>query len=284
MAPDHVTLLQNPAEPDWHAGAADLHRPALVTSHPGGPDAADRMPRVRVRMAASTVAGLRRAAYALYVFRGVATAGTAFPLVWQRRETFGGETEVTLAEGLRVFASDAAIGEGIAITGGGEYTAWAGQTLEVVLPDGRGPVESRGAPGMVTVVNTTHQQMVCGLSSRVGKEFARSCVLPLYARHACVLAPVNRVLLAIGPAGPRAGCLTMRAPGEAVLLDLSGGVERSVDFDQVRGWSWERGARWADVHPAGTSLVSLLVERTPELHDARAVALERLAHQRGWRG
>jgi hypothetical protein len=248
------------------------------------PRAEGRPPRVRVRMAAAAVAGLRRGAYALYVFRALATAGTAFPLVWQRRETMAGEMDVVLDDGLRVFASAAAIGEGTAICGGGEYPARTGQTLEVMSADGRGPVEPRGAPGMVTVVNVTNHQMVCGLAAPVEQGFARSCALPLYARHACVVAPLDRVLLAIAPVEVRAGCVLMRAPGEAVLVDLSGGEERCLDYDRVRGWSWARGEGWARVHPAGSSLVSLLVERTPELRDARAAVLDQLAHPGGWRG
>lgn len=255
----------------------------MTAANGAAPDAG-RLPRVRVRMAAAAAAGLRRGAYALYVFRGVATAGTAFPLVWQRRDTLAGEMDVPLHDGLRVFASACTIGEEKPIRGGGEYPVCLGDTLEVMSAEGRGPVEPRGAAGMVTVVNSTHHQMVCGLAAPAEEGFARTCALPLYARHACVLAPVDRVLLSIAPVGLRPGCVAMRAPAEAVLVDLSGGEERRVEYDRVRGWSWAFDAGWARVHPAGNSLVSLLVERTPDLRDARMDVLDRLAHPGGWRG
>lgn len=239
--------------------------------------------RVRVQMAAAAVDGLRRDGFALYAFRAVATAGTAFPLVWRRAQALQREMDLEWTDALRVYACDVSIGEGVQMRGGGEYPVQAGQTLEVMQPGGRGPVEAYGAPGMVTVLNTTHHQLTCGLAAPLGDSFARSCALPLYPRHACVAAPVDRVLLAVAPANLPEGSVAVRAPAQSLLLDLSGGQERLVEYDRVRGWSWARGAGWARLHPAGENLVALLVERTPELREAREAALERIAREEGWR-
>jgi hypothetical protein len=226
--------------------------------------------QVSLTMAEDTVHDLINSGYYLYAFHAVQSSDKAGrPLVWIRVESYSVTTVIGWTEMYQAFTSQSKTIKG-QIHAGFFASITDGQILRV-NEGGTGVVTDGGRPATISILNSTTTQFVCGISLKG----ALTCAFPLYGENEQVITPTAKVLLifstqriAIGTvieyiSDPRGsqyqGLDSLAAISPGILIDLCASHQREVSFDINDGWTWGGGA-WAQVVPANTNLVPLLIE------------------------
>jgi hypothetical protein len=222
----------------------------------------DAPPDVVIRMSEETLGALAASGHYLYGLSAVRSADAAGrPAAWLQTRGYAMHTRVRPPAAFRAFTSMSAapLVDGARVHPGFHAPAEPGQTLVVELAGGGGEMRERGAPGAVSLLNTTAVQLTGGLACLVDGEATPIHAAPLYGGGLQVIAPLPTLLLFVSPWPSPPGTLVSTSTGPGVLLHLVSGAECRLEFHVNRGWSWEKGVRATPV-PAQSDLVGLLVE------------------------
>jgi hypothetical protein len=222
--------------------------------------------QVTVTMAPATVTALVDSGCSLYVLRAVESADLAGrPLLWMSAG-YSVNTYVTWQDNYDGVTSPDMISAGQRVAAGFSAALDIGQLLGVQA-GGIGYVSSAGQPGALSILNTTSTYFTCGIGAGTGTAAAPFCAFPLYGNNIQVVVPLQKILLVFAsqviPPGTvidntYVKALTSSGPG--VLIDLTSASQRALSYDVNGGWTWG-GYAWAQMVPADSNLVPLLIER-----------------------
>lgn len=133
-----------------------------------------------------------------------------------------------------------------------------GQTWQV-RSDGSGPVINQGALEVISILNTTDQELVCGIALNNENVLLPICASPLFSMFTDFFAPFARVLLMFSPVPLTPWTVITQAVSEAVLIDFIGdSSSQTVNFDLDTGWTWG-GNVSAQTVPVNADLIPLLL-------------------------
>ena len=215
--------------------------------------------QVSITMSPETVQALLGGNYLLYGFKAVqATQGGGAPLVWFHSQTYSTLTEISWQEQYQAYTSDSEIIPNGQIVASFSTDIDLGQTLQVDK-GGFGSVVDEGPETAISILNTTNLPFTCGISQMQDGAPKPLCAFPLYGEGLDAIAPIEKVLLTFSTLPLHTATVIFQAYSQSILIDLTAGNHRSVQFDINKGWSWG-GFSWAQTVPPDSNLLPLLIE------------------------
>ncbi len=219
--------------------------------------------KIEIEMAQATVTALADDDYYLYGFKAVKVpGGRGTPLVWFSTSRFGLKTELNWAEQYQAYTTSAQIVPGGRITATNAYDIGLGQTLNVTGTDGTGSVDTqKGTPAAISIDNLTTTQFTTGISqTQPDGTVSPMCAFNLFGHHVDRIAPIEQVLLLFSNERAGPGTVIEEAYSEGLLIDLTAGNSRTVQYDINTGWNYG-GATWGTPVPPQADLARLLIQQ-----------------------
>jgi hypothetical protein len=226
-----------------------------------------------ISMSPDTLHGLRNSGYTLEMFRVVNTNDDgAMPTVCFSFNQYLERTALTWTDQAKAYTSATAINVGATIAALFSIAIEPGQIL-TIDESGVGSVTADGIPGTICVRNTSGRSFTTGVMSS-GPD-APLCAVALHGQDLKVIELTTKVLLLFSGSSAIPGTIVDRSQGPGVMVDYADeftcvhGLERALNFDLDKGWSWD-GGPWAQSVPPGADLKSLLCVRSERLATAAA--------------
>jgi AraC-like DNA-binding protein len=235
-----------------HGGGGHEAAPGRVPPHSRNPlEESMNTYEVVITLSDETLTDLQANGYLLYAFASVPSAPPAQPVVWFQTNEFMGQMTLIWTDTYQVYtATQQSIpGGGIEGINGYPLQPGLGQMLTVTSSTGIGTLSTAGAPGTVTVTNTTQTPLSCGLLSPapLGGSPAPLCTIPLFGNEVVVMTPQVGIFLVFETLLQPVGSVMEQTEGEGVLIPVTPNTPAAVAFDINKGWS---GA--GTVFPPGT--------------------------------
>ncbi len=239
----------------WGDGSSD----ALVADPTGY--------QITITMPQSSLDSLVNENAFLYAFKAVQSEQPASgaPLVWFKLGAPGYSLDTVLNWQVQyqAYTSTNTIVPNGQVTASFNADIDLGQALHVTGVGGDGQVKDDGTPKALTIANDTTTPFTCGISAPAvtpaGPVSNPICAFPLYGESGDVFVPIEKVLLMFSTKEVDTGTVIEQSYSAGVLVDVTGGIPRTVNFDINGGWAWD-GGRWAVSIPFNEQLVPLLIE------------------------
>jgi hypothetical protein len=230
--------------------------------------------QIQLALSGNTLAALEASGSTLHLFKAVQdTDAAGRPLSWMTIPQLLTSTSITWTEQYQAYIAPLpALASRLPSPAGTSVAVAEGQVATVVQ-GGFGPVTADGAPGAISIANSSSSPYACGLSVQSNGAFAPICAFPLYGGNTQVITPLLKVALMFSTAAMPPGNVLAPRPksptgsgvrteeasfSHALLVDLQDapGGSRSVAYDINGGWSWGNET-WASMV---TDLVSALIQ------------------------
>lgn len=232
--------------------------------------------QIAVTMSQETLDQLVAENYFLYAFKAVrSTQQSGAPLVWFKLGHPGYSESTVLDWQVQYQAytsTDHIVPDGH-VTATFHADIELGQMLHVQTDGGDGEVLDDGTADVISILNETNSLFACGIAAPTpgGAGSNPICAFPLHGQSEDLFAPIEKVLLMFSTAPVNTGTVIEQAYSSGVLVNVTGGIARTVNFEIETGWSWGGGTWAVPVKPAA-NLVPLLIESQNAVSQADRLA------------